>query len=160
MKDKLWKMRPRRTVLVSMLTSFTQVLTGKPRVYATLQISDVIRGTSNTDADHQVSMEYALLITTFICILGGFCFIMCSFNLQSDREQATQLTRANTDVTSLLNSVASRNHGTVGADNRALIGEGSDGSDDDEPPSEDISVLVATVAGDNLRERRSSNPVV
>ena len=124
------------------------------------QISDIIRGDSVSTKDHQISMEYSLLITTFVCVLGGFFFIMCAFYLVSDRQKADDLTRAHCDGSSLLDSVASRAHGpeTVGSENRALVDESSDESDDNESvANKDTRALVVPVQVHNLTEDPISN---
>ena len=124
------------------------------------QISDIIRGDSVSTKDQQISMEYSLLITTFVCVLGGFFFIMCAFYLVSDRQKADDLTRAHCDAPSLLDSDASRAHGpeTVGSENRALVHESSDESDDNESvANEDTRALVVPVPVHNLTEDPTFN---
>lgn len=99
--------------------------------FCLLQISDRIRGSGDSDADHAKSMEYSLLMTTFISVLGGFCFIMCSLYLVKDREAAEEYTRVHDDDSSLLASVATDNYATTGDENQALISDDDDDDDDD-----------------------------
>lgn len=73
-------------------------------------------------------MEYALLINTFISVLGGFCFIMCAFYLVKDREKAEGYTRTHDDDSSLLGSVASERFPPTVGENQAL----EDDDDDDD----------------------------
>ena len=97
-----------------------------------LQISDRIRGSGESSKDHAQSMEYSLLMTTFISVIGGFCFIMCSVYLVEDREKAEQHTRSEDDDTSsLLDTVPSDNFLGAGHENQAVDNYGDD-SDDDE----------------------------
>lgn len=49
-------------------------------------------------------------MTTFISVLGGFCFIMCSFYLEKDRDKADEYNRTHDDESSLLSSVAADNY--------------------------------------------------
>ncbi|EDO39433.1 predicted protein [Nematostella vectensis] len=69
------------------------------------EVSDLIRGARDTDEGHQTSMEYALLINTFIAVLGGLCFILCAFYIVADREAADRHNHDDDDE-SLLSSVA------------------------------------------------------
>ena len=51
------------------------------------------------------------MMTAFICVLGGFCFIMCGMYLVKDREKADEYTlRTCEDENSLLGSVASERY--------------------------------------------------
>ena len=73
-------------------------------------------------------MEYSLLMTTFISALGGFCFIMCSFYLEKDREKADEYNRTRDDESSLLSSVAADNYPSNCCGNQTL--ENDDDDDD------------------------------
>ena len=55
-------------------------------------------------------MEYSLLMTTFVSVVGAFCFIMCAFYLVKDREKADEYNRTHDDDSSLLGSVAADNY--------------------------------------------------
>ena len=50
-------------------------------------------------------------MSAFVCVLGGFCFIMCGKYLVQDREVAEEYTRDSEDESSPLGSVASKNFG-------------------------------------------------
>lgn len=95
-----------------------------------LQISDRIRGSGDSDADHARSMEYSLLMTTAISIIGGFCFLMCSLYLVKDRDAAEEYTKAHDDDSSLLGSVASDHYAATGDENQALANDEDDDDDD------------------------------
>lgn len=99
------------------------------------QISDRIRGAGSSDKDHAQSMEYSLLMSTFISVIGGFCFIMCSIYLVDDREKAEQVTRnEDEDTNSLLNTVPSDDFLQAGHENGAVdnCSDYDDDNDDDE----------------------------
>lgn len=68
-------------------------------------------------------------MTTFISVLGGFCFLMCAFYLVKDREKAEAYTRTQDDDTSLLGSVASQHFSPVPIKSQA---QDSDDDDDDD----------------------------
>lgn len=113
------------------------------------QISDQIRGSRVSDADRARSMEYSLLMTTFISVLGGLCFIICSWYLVKDREAAEECTRANEDESSLLGSIA------AGDENQALR---NDESFDDE---RDALIVPVDVHGAlPVHEKPNSPPVI
>ncbi|XP_031568969.1 protein spinster homolog 3-like [Actinia tenebrosa] len=99
------------------------------------QISDAIRGNNSSVADRQTSMEYSLLITTFICVLGGLAFILCAFYLEKDHNEADKSNQTD-DTTSLMNSVS----GDQNEDDDELI------DDDDELLIRDPS--VSTISSD------------
>lgn len=82
-------------------------------------------------ADRQTSMEYSLLITTFVCVLGGLAFILCAFYLEKDRNEADKYNQTD-DTSSLLNSVS----GDQDDDNDEII----DDDDDDELLIRDTSI--------------------
>lgn len=99
------------------------------------QISDRIRGAGSSDKDRAQSMEYSLLMSTFISVIGGFCFIMCSIYLVDDREKAEQVTRnEDEDTNSLLNTVPSDDFLQAGHENGAVdnCSDYDDDNDDDE----------------------------
>lgn len=97
------------------------------------EISDRIRGEGNSDKDHAQSMEYSLLMSTFISVVGGFCFIMCSIYLVNDREKAEQFTRnEDDDTSSLLDTVPSDNFLQAGCENAAVDSYSVDDNEDDE----------------------------
>lgn len=97
-------------------------------LFFSIQVSDLIRGSKTTDAARATSMEYSLLMTTFISVLGGFCFIMCSFYLEKDREKADEYNRTHDDESSLLSSVAADNYPSNCCGNQTL--ENDDDDDD------------------------------
>ena len=99
------------------------------------QISDAIRGDKKSDVEHQTSMEYSLLITTFICVLGGLAFILCAFYLEKDRTEADKYNQTD-DTSSLLNSVSGDQDGDDVDDDDELI----DDDDDDEKLIRDPSI--------------------
>ena len=112
------------------------------------QISDQIRGSRDSDVDRARSMEYSLLMTTFISVLGGLCFIICSCYLVKDRETAEEYTRANEDDSSLLGSVAADIYHTAGDENQALRNDEDDkllGSDPVSPISSERDSLIVPV---------------
>ena len=90
------------------------------------QISDQIRGNEKSDKAHATSMEYSLLMTTFISILGGFCFVMCAFYIVKDREKAEAHTRTREDESSLLGSVASERYPPSNGEYQAVENEDED----------------------------------
>ena len=98
-------------------------------------------------------MEYSLLMTTFISVLGGFCFIMCSLYLVKDREAAEEYTRTQEDTSSLLGSVTSDNYAATGDENQAVENTDDDDDDDDKlleaapvtPTSSEREALVVPV---------------
>ncbi|RMX51694.1 hypothetical protein pdam_00008114 [Pocillopora damicornis] len=99
------------------------------------EISDRIRGAGSSDKDRAQSMEYSLLMSTFISVIGGFCFIMCSIYLVDDREKAEQVTRnEDEDTNSLLNTVPSDDFLQAGHENGAVdnCSDYDDDNDDDE----------------------------
>lgn len=113
------------------------------------QISDQIRGSRDSDVDRATSMEYSLLMTTFISVLGGLCFIICSLYLVKDREAAEEYTQANEDDSSLLGSVAADIYHTTGDENQALRND-EDYDDDDkllgsDPISSERDALIVPV---------------
>lgn len=119
------------------------------------QISDRIRGSRVSDADRARSMEYSLLMTTFISVLGGLCFIICSWYLVKDREAAEECTRANEDESSLLGSIAADTYITTGDENQALR---NDESFDDE---RDALIVPVDVHGAlPVHEKPNSPPVI
>ena len=70
------------------------------------------------------------MMTTFISVLGGFCFIMCAFYLVKDREKAEAHTSTRDDESSLLGSVASERFSPTIGENQAV--ENDDGDDDED----------------------------
>ena len=70
------------------------------------------------------------MMTTFISVLGGFCFIMCAFYLVKDREKAEAHTRTRDDESSLLGSVASERFSPTIGENQALENDDDDEDDD------------------------------
>ncbi|KAK3747989.1 hypothetical protein QZH41_014359 [Actinostola sp. cb2023] len=106
-------------------------------------ISDVIRGDETSTAARQTSMEYSLLITTFICLLGGVCFIVCSQYIEKDRQEADKYNQSD-DTSSLLNSVPGE-HDDNDDDN---YDDDYDDDDDDQmliPDQNDDSPLTVPV---------------
>lgn len=96
------------------------------------EISDRIRGEGNSDKDHAQSMEYSLLMSTFISVIGGFCFIMCSIYLVNDREKAEQFTgNEDDDTSSLLDTVPSDNFFQAGCENGAVDSYSVDDNEDE-----------------------------
>lgn len=96
------------------------------------EISDRIRGEGNSDKDHAQSMEYSLLMSTFISVIGGFCFIMCSIYLVNDREKAEQFTgNEDDDTSSLLDTVPSDNFFQAGRENGAVDSYSVDDNEDE-----------------------------
>ena len=119
------------------------------------QISDRIRGLRVSDADRARSMEYSLLMTTFISVLGGLCFIICSWYLVKDRDAAEECTQANEDESSLLGSIAADTYITAGDENQALR---NDESFDDE---RDAMIVPVDVHGAlPVHEKPNSPPVI
>lgn len=80
-------------------------------------------------------MEYALYITTFICILGGLCFVICSFYVVGDRAIAEKITqKTDEDDSSLLDSLPGECNGKVHQDSDSdsgVEGNGRSTSSDD-----------------------------
>lgn len=125
------------------------------------QVSDQIRGSRESNADRARSMEYSLLMTTFISALGGLCFIICSWYLVKDREAAEEYTRSNEDDSSLLGSIAADTYVATGDENQALRND--EDFDDDYPISSERDALIIPVdVHDTLpvREEQNSHPVI
>ena len=70
-------------------------------------------------------------MSAFVCVLGGFCFIMCGKYLVKDREVAEEYTRTREDERSLLGSVASKNFGPSSDDKQAQDKGEDDYNEDD-----------------------------
>ena len=109
------------------------------------------------------------MITTFISVLGGFCFLMCAFYLVKDREKADAYTRTHDDDSSLLGSVGGEHYPPTVGENQALEND-DDYSDDDKllgtdsvnsTPSERKSLVVPVdVHGSPPVQGEHSNHVV
>ena len=119
------------------------------------QISDQIRGSRESDADRARSMEYALLMTTFISVLGGLCFIICSWYLVKDRDAAEEYTRTNEDDSSLLGSIAADSYLAPGDENEVLRND--EGFEDERD-----ALIVPVDVHDTLpvHKEQNSHPVI
>ena len=99
-------------------------------------------------------------MTTFISVLGGLCFIICSWYLVKDREAAEECTRANEDDSSLLGSVAADTYLATGDENQALRND--EDFDDDSPISSERDSLIVPVDVHGalpVHEEKNSHPV-
>ncbi|XP_068690503.1 protein spinster homolog 1-like [Montipora foliosa] len=102
---------PRRSTAEAVQILISHLLGDAGSPWLVGEISDRIRGSKNSDHDRAKSLEYSLMMTAFICVLGGFCFIMCGMYLVKDREKADEYTlRTCEDENSLLGSVASERY--------------------------------------------------
>lgn len=120
-----------------------------------LQISDQIRGSRVSDTDRARSMEYSLLMTTFISVLGGLCFIICSWYLVKDRDAAEEYTRANEDDSSLLGSITADTYLANGDENQVLR------NDEDFHDERDALIVPVDVHGAlPAHEKQNSHPVI
>ena len=118
------------------------------------QVSDQIRS-NDSDADHARSMEYSLLMTSFISLLGGLCFLICSWYLVKDRDAAEEYTRTNEDDSSLLGSIAADNYLANGDENQALR--------NDEDFNDERDALIVPVdphGAPPVYEEHNSHPVI
>ncbi|KAJ7387334.1 Protein spinster 3 [Desmophyllum pertusum] len=160
----------RRSTAEAVQILFSHLLGDAGSPWLVGEISDRIRGSGDSDKDHARSMEYSLLITTFICVLGGFCFIMCSLYLVKDREEAEDHTRTQEDDSSLLGSVASENYPAMGDENQGIENDDDDDNDDDKllgsepvsPTFSDREALVVPVSVHSVPpvQEESNNHVV
>lgn len=112
-------------------------------------ISDRIR---KDDSDHgrAQSLEYSLMMSAFVCVLGGFCFIMCGKYLVKDREVAEEYTRTCEDERSLLGSVASKNFGPSSDDKQAQDNDEDYYNEDDKLLETDPTVTPVSSERDTL----------
>ena len=94
-------------------------------------------------------------MTTFISVLGGLCFIICSWYLVKDRDAAEEYTLANEDDSSLLGSIAADTYITTGDENQALR---NDESFDDERDA--LIVPVDVHGAPPVHEKPNSPPVI
>lgn len=144
----------RRSTAEAVQILFSHLLGDAGSPWLVGEISDQIRGSRVSDADRAKSMEYSLLMTTFISVLGGLCFVICSWYLVKDRDTAEEYTRTNEDDSSLLGSIAADTYPTTGDEDQALR---NDESFDDE---RDALIVPVDVHGALPVHREPNSPPV
>lgn len=94
-------------------------------------------------------------MTSFISVLGGLCFIICSWYLVKDRDAAEEYTRTNEDDSSLLGSIAADNNLAYGDENQALR------NDEDFHDERDALIVPVDPHGTlPVHEEQNSHPII